>query len=180
MAGPVVAGAVVLPGSASLALPTWVERIKDSKLLNPAERQELAPLIQGWVRAFGIGFATVAEIEEHNILHASFLAMKRAVHRLPESPEFLLVDGNMLSKKIPLGIPAQTIVKGDARSLSIACAAILAKVWRDDLMQSLDRIFPGYRLGVHKGYATAVHRKQISELGPCNQHRPSFLSVRPL
>ena len=178
LAGPVVAAAVILPqvtNHESQNTPEWLSNVKDSKKLSPRQREWLAPLISKWVCSSAIGLASVEEIDKINIYHASLLAMSRAVYALDLLPHFLLVDGNALPPKLPCS--AQAFVKGDQKCLSIACASIIAKVWRDHKMQVLDQEFPGYGLAIHKGYATQYHLQSLRKLGPSQIHRTSFHPV---
>lgn len=176
--GVVVTAAVILPKAAILDCQKW--GVKDSKKLSARRRELLVPQIQEISIAYNIGIATVAEIDELNILQATLVAMHRSISGLEVAPELCLVDGN---KPIPnLAIPQQTLVKGEDRSISIAAASILAKVWRDLLMTDLDEIYPMYHLASNKGYGTAAHLIAIEKYGitpehrrsfsPCNQHPP--------
>ncbi len=165
LAGPVVAAAVVF-------LPNpEIPRINDSKKLDEDSRSYLYDLIRTEALDYGVGSADVAEIDELNILQATFLAMRRALSRLRAKPHHLLVDGRTYLDK---SIPFTTIVKGDSKSYSIAAASILAKVTRDRIMQEYDREFPGYGFARHKGYGTGTHLDAIEELGFCPIHRRSF------
>jgi len=180
LAGPVVASAVVLPSVIDLVRNPWLEKINDSKKLSPEMREELSPRIQDWAFSFGIGLASVEEIDRINIHHASHLAMMRAIDALNFAkkrllPEHVLVDGKFAPKGLSCG--ATAIIKGDSKSLSIACASIIAKVWRDQHMAELDSQFPGYGFAVHKGYFTPVHIKALHEKGVCDIHRRSFRPV---
>lgn len=166
LAGPVCAAAVILP------FEVEIPGLNDSKKLSEARRERLFPEIQEKALAFSIAFAQVEEIEEYNILGATMRAMQRAVKGLNITPELVLVDGN---RAPDFGIPARTIVKGDARSASIAAASILAKVSRDRLMRELDAKYPQYGFAKHKGYGTAAHYAALQEYGLCPEHRPSFL-----
>lgn len=170
LAGPVFAAATILNHS------DWDDLLTDSKELSENQREEWAPKILE-AHKVGIGFATVEEIEELNILQASFLAMKRAIENLKVPTGFVLVDGHM---KIPglVGFRQEAIVKGDLRAAPISAASIVAKVTRDRLMKELGREFPQYGFEVHKGYATAQHRKAIQECGPCKIHRKTFGGVK--
>lgn len=173
--GPVVAAAVILPQSAHLELTN--AGVADSKQLSAANRRTLARQIQQVALDCRIGIASVHEIDRLNILQATFLAMRRAIARLHPQPQFCLIDGNHL---IPgLSIPQQALVKGDQRSLTIAAASIVAKVWRDDLIQRLAVRYPGYDLATNKGYGTAKHRLALQHLGASRQHRLSFSPCRP-
>jgi ribonuclease HII len=168
--GSVVAAAVVLPIS---AIPQLIELgVKDSKTLSPVKRQKLIQPIKDLVTGWQIGSATVAEIDELNILQASLLAMRRAVLNLPVTPDLCLVDGNF---SIPnLSLTQKTIIKGDLRSPIIAAASILAKVWRDELITNLADQYPEYDLAQNKGYPTAKHRLAIARQGITPEHRRSF------
>lgn len=174
--GPVVAAAVVLPEAAHLELAR--AGVTDSKRLSPAQRKDLAQNIRSVSLGCCIGVASVREIDRLNILQATLLAMRRAVHKLNPRPNFCLIDGNQL---IPnLEISQQTLVKGDQRSLSIAAASIIAKVWRDDLITRLAQKYPGYDLEKNKGYGTTKHCLAIQQLGVSKQHRLSFKPCHPI
>jgi ribonuclease HII len=172
--GSVVAAAVVLPLS---AIPQLIELgVKDSKTLSPLKRQKLIQPIKGLVTGWQISFATVAEIDELNILQASLLAMKRSVLNLPVTPNLCLIDGNF---SIPnLSLKQKTVIKGDLRSPIIAAASILAKVWRDELITNLADQYPEYDLARNKGYPTAKHRLAIARQGITPEHRRSFKSCQ--
>jgi len=168
--GPVVAAAVVLPQSALPQLS--LIGVKDSKQLSAKKRVALAQNIKELVTNWQIGYATVKEIDELNILQASLLAMKRAVTKLKLKPEICLVDGN---KTIPeLLIPQENIIKGDQISPAIAAASIIAKVWRDELIVRWAKSYPNYDLITNKGYGTQRHRQALLKYGPSAQHRMSF------
>lgn len=168
--GPVVAAAVILPEQATE--PLLDAGVADSKLLSAKYRSQLVPTIQQWAIAYQIGYASVREIDRLNILQASLLAMKRAVVRLGVPPDLCLIDGN---QTIPtLTMRQQSIVKGDQVSLAIAAASILAKVWRDDLMQRLAVKYPQYGLERNKGYGTLQHRQALQRYGASPYHRRSF------
>ncbi|MCZ6618354.1 MAG: ribonuclease HII [Gammaproteobacteria bacterium] len=169
LAGPVVAGAVILDNRIA------IEGLKDSKRLSAGRREELAGEIRRRALAFAVGRAEVEEIDELNILRASHLAMQRAVAALDRQPEVIYVDGTMLPS---FSIPAVAVVKGDTRVPEISAAAILAKVVRDREMVELARRFPGYGMEKHKGYATAEHLAALDRLGSCPLHRQSFAPVR--
>jgi len=172
--GPVVAAAVILPQSAHAELIR--AGVADSKCLLPNRRLRLAQQIQLMALDCKIGIASVREIDRLNILQATLLAMYRAINRLNPQPSLCLVDGN---QQIPeLGIPQETWVKGDQRSLSIAAASIIAKVWRDQLIIRLANRYPGYDLETNKGYGTAKHRSGILQFGVSAQHRLSFSPCR--
>lgn len=166
LAGPVCAAAVILPQN------TVIDGVNDSKKLSEKKREQLFDVITEKALAYCVSWASVEEIEEINILNAAMLAMKRAVEGLSIKADFALIDGN---KTPDLDIPAYSIVKGDARSMSIAAASILAKVSRDRLMYEYDTKYPQYNFAKHKGYGTTLHREMILKYGPCEIHRPSFL-----
>jgi ribonuclease HII len=168
--GVVVTAAVILPKDAIERCQSW--GIKDSKKLSARRRELLVPQIQQIAIAYQIGIATVAEIDELNILQATLVAMRRAVTGLAVTPELCLVDGN---QAIPqLEVPQQTLVKGEDRSISIAAASILAKVWRDRVTTELAEIYPLYDLASNKGYGTDRHRSAIEKYGITPEHRQSF------
>ena len=166
LAGPVCAAAVILPQH--LQIPG----LNDSKKLTDKKRRELFPLIKEQALAYGIGFATHQEIDEINILQATYLAMERALEQLNVKPDLALIDGNRAKD---FGVPVQTVVKGDSLSANIAAASILAKVTRDDLMLDMAKEYPGYGFEVHKGYGTKAHYEALRALGPCAIHRMTFL-----
>lgn len=166
LAGPVCAAAVILPDG------LVIEGLDDSKKLTEKKRDALYDVICEEALAYGIAFASVEEIEEMNILQATFLAMKRAVESLNIKPDLALVDGN---QKPNLEIQARTLVKGDAKSPSIAAASILAKVTRDRLMTEIAEQYPEYEFPKHKGYGTKLHYEKIMEHGISPVHRRSFL-----
>lgn len=166
LAGPVCAAAVILPEH--LQIPG----LNDSKKLSDKKRRELFPIIKEQAIAYGIAFASVEEIDEINILQATFLAMERAVEQLNGQADFALIDGNREPK---LDIESMAVVKGDSRSANIAAASILAKVTRDDYMEELASRYPQYGFEVHKGYGTKRHYQAIEEFGMCPAHRRSFL-----
>ncbi|WP_346836883.1 ribonuclease HII [Microbulbifer sp. SAOS-129_SWC] len=171
LAGDVVAAAVILDP----AQP--IEGLADSKKLSEKKREQLFDLIRARALSFAVARASVEEIDRINILHASLLAMRRAVERLSVQPEFVLVDGN---KKPDWDYPCDTVVKGDSRVQAIAAASILAKVTRDREMVELDRQYPGYGLAGHKGYPTKAHLAALEQLGPTRIHRQSFAPVKQL
>jgi ribonuclease HII len=166
LAGPVFAAAVMLPKNYR---NKW---LNDSKKLSNTDRYELRPEIENKALAFAVAQVSHTEIDEINILNASFLAMHRAVEQLRLQPEFLLIDGNRF-KPYP-GIPHQCIIKGDGKFLSIAAASILAKTYRDDYMKALDLEFPQYGWAQNMGYPTLSHRAAIREFGASPHHRMSF------
>ena len=166
LAGPVVAAAMVLP------MDVILEGLDDSKKLSPAKRDELFPKIQKMIH--GIAVVSPEVIDEINILQAARLAMKQAVEKLSSVPDLLLIDGN---QKIDSSIEQWAIVKGDAKSISIAAASVLAKVTRDRIMEDYHRLYPQYEFARHKGYGTKLHRDLIAEHGPCPIHRQTFRGV---
>lgn len=167
LAGPVCAAAVILPKDLE------IEGLNDSKKLSEKKREQLFDIITEKALSYCVAYGTLEEIEEKNILNATFLAMNRAIDGLNIKPDFALIDGN----KIPTGInvPAAAVVKGDAKSMSIAAASILAKVSRDRLLMEYDKKYPQYQFAKHKGYGTKLHTDLIKEFGPCEIHRLSFL-----
>ncbi len=167
LAGPVVAAAVIPPSELRDEDRDWLDQVSDSKLLNAKTRESLAPRIRCWARACAVGVASVEEIDRINILQASHLAMSRALRALAARPDHVLFDGKFVPKGLPWGMTP--IIKGDQKSLSIACASILAKVWRDQLMVDLDSEYPGYGLAGHKGYGTPAHLDAIDRLGASRQ-----------
>ncbi|MBE3577382.1 MAG: ribonuclease HII [Limnochordales bacterium] len=169
LAGPVVAAAVIFPPGVMLP------GIRDSKTLTPARRKQLYDLICRKALACAVGVVSNEIIDECNILQATMLAMRQAVEALPVVPDFCLVDGNRLPE---LPCPGEAVVDADATCFVVACAGIVAKVYRDRLMEELDRRYPGYGLASHKGYATAAHLEAIRQLGPSPVHRISFKGVR--
>lgn len=167
LAGPVYAAAVILSPNRP------IEGLNDSKKLSEKKREALYDMILERAESYCIASASVAEIEEYNILGATYLAMTRAVQGLSVKPQLALIDGNRIPPQ--LEVAAQTVVKGDAQSESIAAASILAKVTRDRLLIEMDAQYPQYGFAVHKGYGTAAHTAALKEYGPCPEHRPSFL-----
>jgi ribonuclease HII len=168
-AGPVSAAAVILDPR---RMP---QGLNDSKVLTAKAREALEVEIMAKAVAYAVGFASVAEIAELNILHATGLAMRRAVEALSVKPVIALVDGNY---RFPLPCEVKTVVKGDALSCSIAAASILAKVARDRLMLELDGLYPGYGFASHKGYHAEIHVQALRTLGPCPEHRMTWAPVR--
>lgn len=166
LAGPVCAAAVILPNQCVIA------GLNDSKRLTEKQREFLFDLIRDRAVAYGIGWASEQEIDEINILQATFLAMRRAVERLKVPADFALVDGNRMP---PLQIPGKTIIKGDGKCACIAAASILAKVSRDRLLRDLDYKYPMYGFAKHKGYGTKAHYEAIKRYGVLPIHRRSFL-----
>ena len=166
LAGNVVAAAVIMPEG------LVIEGLNDSKKLSEKKRDTLFDIIKEKT-VYSIAWATPAEIDELNILNATMLAMRRAVEGLPEKADFALIDGNCSRG---FSIPTKTVVSGDAKSMSIAAASILAKVTRDRQCAELDKLYPEYGFAGHKGYPTKAHREKVIEIGPCPEHRRSFLS----
>ena len=166
LAGPVCAAAVMLPPG--LEIPG----LNDSKKLSENKREALYDTIIAQALSYGIAFATVEEIEEHNILGATFLAMNRAIAQLAPQPALALIDGN---RNTGIAMPSRCIVKGDSRCADIAAASILAKVSRDRYMLNLAEKYPQYHFEQHKGYGTKLHYEALREYGPSPEHRPSFL-----
>ena len=166
LAGPVCAAAVILPEH--LQIPG----LTDSKKLTDKKRRELFPIIQEQAIAYGIGLASEEEIDEINILQATFLAMRRALEQLSVRPEIALIDGN---RETDFGLAVKTVVKGDSLSANIAAASILAKVTRDNIMVELAKEYPEYGFEIHKGYGTKAHYEALRTYGPCPIHRKTFL-----
>ena len=166
LAGPVCAAAVILPPNVE------IPGLNDSKKLTDKKRRELFPVIKDMAIAYGIGYAGHEEIDEINILQATYLAMERALAQLSVKPELALIDGNRAKD---FGLPVRTVVKGDSLSASIAAASVLAKVSRDDLMLRLAEEYPHYGFEIHKGYGTKAHYEAIRAHGPSPVHRKTFL-----
>jgi ribonuclease HII len=166
LAGPVCAAAVILPRDLE------IEGLNDSKKLSDKRRRALFEQITAQAVSYGIAFATEQEIDEINILQATFLAMRRAMERLTVRPSIALIDGN---RETDFGLPVRTIVKGDSLSANIAAASILAKVTRDDFMMQQAELYPQYGFDVHKGYGTCAHYDALRKYGPCPIHRRTFL-----
>ena len=166
LCGPVVAAAVILPCGLE------IEGLNDSKKLSEKKREILFEIIKEKAIAYAIAEASPAEIDEINILNASMLAMRRAVEALPVKADFALIDGNCSRG---FEIPTETVVKGDAKSYSIAAASILAKVTRDRQCAELDKAYPEYGIAKHKGYPTKEHMDAVREYGPAPIYRKSFL-----
>jgi ribonuclease HII len=165
LAGPVVAGAVILG-------PGWEESgLNDSKKLSPKRREELAVAVSSQALAWAVGWADPEEVDRLNIHHASLLSMQRAVAALRMAPDYLLIDGRFT---LPLPIEQQAVVGGDGRHFCIAAASILAKVHRDRLMGRLHQQYPLYNFAANKGYGTAEHKKALLAYGPCPLHRRSY------
>jgi len=174
LAGPVVAAAVILHRERR------IRGLADSKQLTPQERARLAPIIRARAVAWAVGWADREEIDCLNILGATFLAMRRALLRLPVCPTHIEVDGNQLPRieDLNLGCTVETIVGGDASRAAISAASILAKTFRDGLMERLDGHYPGFDLAVHKGYSTPAHLAALERRAPSPLHRRSFSPVR--
>ena len=166
LAGPVCAAAVILPEN------TVIEGVNDSKKLSEKKREALFDVIKSTALSYSIAYASVEEIESLNILNATMLAMKRAVEGLNVKADYAMIDGNRMPD---LSIDGECIVKGDAKSMSIACASILAKVSRDRLLYEYAKEYPQYQFEKHKGYGTKAHVEALKEFGPCPYHRMSFL-----
>ena len=166
LAGPVCAAAVILPDH--LEIPG----LNDSKKLTDKKRRELFPIIKEQAVAYGIAFATEREIDEINILQATFLAMQRAIDQLKGKANFALIDGN---REKDFGLPVMTVVKGDSRSANIAAASVLAKVTRDMYMEEMAEKYPQYGFEIHKGYGTKAHYAALTEHGASEIHRKTFL-----
>lgn len=166
LAGPVYAAAVILPDG------PVIEGLNDSKKLTEKKREALFDVICEQAVAYSIASASVKEIDEINILQATFLAMRRAVEGLPVKADYAIIDGNRMP---PLGIEGETLIKGDALSPSVAAASILAKVSRDRYMYELDRELPQYQFAKHKGYGTKLHYEMLTEFGASEHHRVTFL-----
>ena len=166
LAGPVCAAAVILPPHVE------IPGLNDSKKLSDKRRRELYPVIMEQAVSYGIGLATHEEIDRINILQATFLAMERALQQLQVKPDLVLIDGNR-KKEFP--VPAETVIKGDSLSASIAAASVLAKVTRDDIMLAMAEEYPGYGFEIHKGYGTKAHYEALRQMDPSPIHRMTFL-----
>ena len=171
LAGPVVAAAVVFPPGTELV------GIDDSKRLDIDQRVKMEAVIRRTATAIGVGLAEVGEIDRLNIYHAALLAMRRAVEALPVRPDHLLIDARIIPD---VSIPQNSFFKGDGINFSIAAASIIAKTYRDRLMEDLEKKYPGYGFAQHKGYGTAEHQNSVRQLGPCPVHRMSFPFIREL
>ena len=174
LAGPVAAGAVVLPFNVP-DLSNQLDGVNDSKLMTPEDREEKAAIIKGIALGWGVGYASSKEIDNLGILPATYLAAERALAKIEIKLEHILLDYILLPGN---GIPQTPLIKGDARSLSIAAASILAKTERDAVMVKMADDIPGYHFASNKGYGTEVHRQAIEALGPCEQHRKTFSPVK--
>lgn len=166
LAGPVCAAAVILPPYVELP------GLNDSKKLSDKRRRELFPMIQEKAVAYAVAFADHQEIDQINILQATYLAMERAISQLPIKPQLALIDGN---RSKDFGVKVQTVVHGDSLSASIAAASILAKVTRDDYMLEMAKVYPEYGFDIHKGYGTKAHYAALTEFGASPIHRETFL-----
>ena len=172
LAGPVMAAAVILP----LDIDTpWLHLVNDSKQLTAEAREQLFPLIYEAAIAVGIGEVSSEAIDKHGIARATKMAMKAAIGKLDPKPDALLIDFVRLTE---VNLPQRCIPKGDCKSISIACASIIAKVTRDRMMVELDKAYPGYGFAAHKGYATKEHLENIERLGACPIHRKCFSPFR--
>ena len=186
LAGPVFAAAVILPEELKKDFKKdlkYFRKVDDSKKLTTEARKELRPIIEMVALPYAVGIVDVEKIDEINVLNASFLAMHRAIAQLAVEPELLLIDGNRFNKYYsfgknkrsrPVHIPHQCIIEGDGKFLSIACASILAKTYRDDYMKELHKKFSDYKWNQNKGYATLEHRSAIAQFGANEHHRKSF------
>ena len=173
LAGPVVAACVILDPKNISDKEDWYKTIRDSKKMTQKQREKSFEDIKQNALCYGIGKASHTEIDDINILQATFLAMQRAILDCKTKPEYILVDGN---KEIPkIAIKQKTEIKGDSKILSIACASVLAKVTRDAIMLDYHKKYPKYEFDRHKGYGTLLHRKMIQEYDICPIHRKSFL-----
>lgn len=167
LAGPVCAAAVILPKN------TIIEGVNDSKKLSEKKREALFDVIKDTALSYCVAYASVEEIESMNILNATMLAMKRSVDGLNVKADYAMIDGNRMPH---LEVESECIIKGDAKSMSIACASILAKVSRDRLLYKYAEEYPQYHFDKHKGYGTKLHVEAIKKYGPCPYHRMSFLT----
>lgn len=166
LAGPVCAAAVILPEGCE------IEGLNDSKKLSEKKREMLYDVIVEKAVAYSIAYGTLEEIEQYNILEATYLAMNRAIEGLSVNADFALIDGNRVPKNIT--VPCETVIKGDSKSYSISAASILAKVTRDRLLLEYDKKYPQYGFANHKGYGTKAHYDAIAQHGVCEVHRLSF------
>lgn len=172
LAGPVVASAVIMPYDIR---PDWYDQVRDSKLLSPAQREALSPFIHEWAISIGTGVVDSYLIDRMGMTAAVRMAMKQAVQKLKPQPDFLLIDYMTIPE---LELPQKGMVNGDTLCFSIACASIVAKVYRDHLMEELDKKYPGYGLARNKGYGTKEHTACLRKLGPSPIHRQLFQPVR--
>ena len=169
LAGPVVVAAVILPSRYEL------DSLDDSKRLSAVKRERLAPLIKAQAIAYQVEFVEVDEIDRVNILQATMNGMQRAVEKLRPAPHRVMIDGN---RAPPLSCEVETVIGGDRLIASISAASVLAKVYRDRLMQTMHHLYPDYGFDQHKGYPTPQHLERLRRLGPCPIHRRSFAPVR--
>ena len=174
LAGPVVAGAAILPLHPR---GDWLSGVRDSKMLTPLQREASVYAMEAASVTMRTGAATSREIDSVGIVEATRIAMARAIEALPIRPQFLLLDALLLPR---VDVPQRAIIKGDAKSLSIAAASVVAKVSRDAMMRDADATYPGYGFSQHKGYATRQHLDALEQLGPCDIHRFTFAPVRRL
>ena len=174
LAGPVVAGAAILPLHPK---GDWFSGVRDSKTLTPHQREASVYAMEAATVTMRTGAANSREIDAVGIVEATRIAMARAIDALPIRPQYLLLDALLLPD---VGLPQRAIIKGDAKCLSIAAASIVAKVTRDTMMRDADTAYPGYGFAQHKGYATQQHRDALEQLGPCDIHRFTFAPVRRL
>ena len=174
LAGPVLAGAVILPSNPRYE---WTKFIRDSKQLSPKQRKYAMIYILKFALGVGTGLSTSKEIDDVGIAKATRLAMTRAIYQMQITPDFLLLDAFPLPE---VDIPQKPIVKGDSKCLSIAAASVIAKVTRDKMMDDYDSAYPGYGFANHKGYGTSEHRDRINILGPCAIHRYSFSPIKQI
>ena len=174
LAGPVVAGAAILPAHPK---GEWLANIDDSKRLTPSRREAAFQQMQAASVMMQVGAASPKEIDAAGIVEATRIAMMRALQSLRLRPQFLLLDAILLPN---VDLPQRAIIKGDSKCLSIAAASIIAKVMRDDMMRDADAAYPGYGFARHKGYATPEHLNSLERLGPCDIHRRTFAPVRRL
>jgi ribonuclease HII len=174
-AGPVSAAAVIFPPSPDIA--NTLAGVNDSKKLTPSQRNYFSEIIKGQCVTYGVGMASAAEIDQIGILPATKLAVRRALEHCLPQPDYLLLDFLTLPD---VTLPQLPLVKGDARSLSIASASILAKTSRDQYMQELDALYPGFGFATHKGYGTSHHQRQLHALGPSPIHRMTFKPLQPV
>lgn len=171
IAGPVVAAAVILPRNFRH------DFLNDSKQLTEKQRNELKPIIEANALAFGIGIIDNHKVDEVNILQATYLAMHQAIEQLKKKPDLLIIDGNRFKPYKTL--EHQTIIKGDGKYIEIAAASVLAKTYRDEIMEKLHEEFPDYNWQKNKGYPTIEHRKAVKEFGSCEYHRQTFQLLKP-
>ncbi len=174
LAGPVVAAAVIMPCERRLS---WFRRVRDSKLLTPEQRESISPLIHEAAVSIGTGVVQPEIIDSRGMTYAVRLAMKMAINKLSPQPDYILIDYFTVPG---LNLPQKGVMEGDTVCFSIACASIVAKVFRDHMMEELDKTYPGYGLARHKGYGTEEHVARLRQLGPSPIHRRSFQPVRDI